>query len=223
MEQRRLLCGDAYSFQGDERDVIFLSMVAAPNARLGVLARFADQQRFNVAASRARDQLWMFHSVMPADLSEQCVRRQLLEHFLDPTRTAREIAGVNVDELRRMAHRADRQMDSLPPPYDSWFEIDVALRLASHGYRVVPQHDFAGYRIDLVVEGAQARLAVECDGDRWHGAERYQADLDRQRQLERAGWTFARIRGSAFYVNPESEITRVRQRLDDLGIFPGNY
>jgi very-short-patch-repair endonuclease len=88
---------------------------------------------------------------------------------------------------------------------------------------VVPQHDFAGYRIDLVVEGAQARLAVECDGDRWHGAERYQADLDRQRQLERAGWTFARIRGSAFYVNPESEITRVRQRLDDLGIFPGNY
>jgi len=31
--QRRLICGDAYSFQGDERDVMFLSMVIANNAK----------------------------------------------------------------------------------------------------------------------------------------------------------------------------------------------
>ena len=29
MEERQIICGDAYAFQGDERDVIFLSMVAA--------------------------------------------------------------------------------------------------------------------------------------------------------------------------------------------------
>ena len=37
IEERRLICGDAYAFQGDERHIIFLSMVAAPgrNANRG--------------------------------------------------------------------------------------------------------------------------------------------------------------------------------------------
>jgi len=68
MENRQLICGNAYSFQGDERDVIFLSMVAAPNERIGAMTKPADERRFNVAASRARDQMWLFHSVTINDL-----------------------------------------------------------------------------------------------------------------------------------------------------------
>lgn len=218
MAQRRLLCGDAYSFQGDERDIMFLSMVAAPNMRIGALTKFADQQRFNVAASRARNQLWLFHSVMPEDLSEQCMRRLLLEHFLDPTRTARNIGGIEVEELVRVAVRADRMRDQPPEPFESWFEVDVALRLAGKGLRVVPQYEIGGYRIDMVVEGALSRLAVECDGDRWHGVDQYEADLERQRKLERAGWHFARVRGSAYYANPDAAMTHVWDRLEQLGI-----
>lgn len=218
MAQRRLLCGDAYSFQGDERDLMFLSMVAAPNMRIGALTKFSDQQRFNVAASRARDQLWLFHSVMPEDLSDQCMRRLLLEHFLDPTRTARHVAGLQVEDLTRVALRADRMRDRPPEPFGSWFEVDVALRLASKGLRVVPQFEIGGYWIDMVVEGALTRLAVECDGDRWHGIDRYEADLERQRKLERAGWTFARVRGSAFYTNSDAAMSHVWEVLDRLGI-----
>ncbi len=218
MAQRRLLCGDAYSFQGDERDLMFLSMVAAPNMRIGALTRFADQQRFNVAASRARDQLWLFHSVMPEDLSEQCMRRMLLEHFLDPARTARHIGGIKTEDLERIALRADRMRDQPPERFESWFEVDVALCLAREGLRVVPQFDIGGYRIDMVVEGAMSRLAVECDGDRWHGVDRYEADLERQRKLERAGWMFARVRGSAFYANPDAAMAHVWDRLASLGI-----
>lgn len=50
--------------------------------------------------------------------------------------------------------------------------------------------DFAGKRIDLVIEGNQAQLAVECDGDFWHGPEQYEKDSERQRMLERCGWQF---------------------------------
>lgn len=57
MENRRLICGNPYSFQGDERDIIFLSMVAAHNERIGVMTKASDQRRFNVAASRAQDQM----------------------------------------------------------------------------------------------------------------------------------------------------------------------
>ena len=63
IEQRRLICGDAYAFQGDERHIVFLSMVAAPGeTRIGALSNDSARQRFNVAASRAQDQLWLFHS-----------------------------------------------------------------------------------------------------------------------------------------------------------------
>ena len=44
----------------------------------------ADQRRFNVAASRAQDQMWLFHSVATNDLSESCLRRKFLEYCLNP-------------------------------------------------------------------------------------------------------------------------------------------
>jgi superfamily I DNA and/or RNA helicase len=58
MDERKLRIGDAYVFQGDERDIMFLSMVTAPapdGKRVSVMAAPKDERRFNVAASRARD------------------------------------------------------------------------------------------------------------------------------------------------------------------------
>ncbi|MFH1924395.1 MAG: DUF559 domain-containing protein [Planctomycetota bacterium] len=69
------------------------------------------------------------------------------------------------------------------------------------GFRVISQYEVAGKRIDLVVEDRERRLAVECDGDAWHGPDQYEADTARQRMLERCGWKFIRIRGSVFYAN----------------------
>src|SRR3546814_9237530 len=62
---RELRCGDATAFQGSERDVMFLSMVKAPDADKRLSAQTADTyvQRFNVAASRAKDQMWVYHSM----------------------------------------------------------------------------------------------------------------------------------------------------------------
>ena len=82
----------------------------------------------------------------------------------------------------------------------------------------MPQFEIAGYRIDLVVEGMEGRLAVECDGDAWHGAERYEDDMARQRMLERCGWSFWRVRGSTFYRNPEATLEGLWSTLHRLGI-----
>jgi very-short-patch-repair endonuclease len=49
------------------------------------------------------------------------------------------------------------------------------------------------YRIDMVVEGeGDVRLAIECDGDEYHGPDKWADDMNRQRILERAGWVFWR-------------------------------
>jgi very-short-patch-repair endonuclease len=219
MEQRRLICGNPYTFQGDERDIVFLSMVAAPNARIGSMASPADERRFNVAASRARDMMILFHSVQPEDLSSTCLRRRLLEYFKG-TLPQPGLAGLAKDELEIRAARDNRQIVEPPQPFDSWFELDVALELLRRSYRVRAQYEVAGKFIDLMVEGGKTRLAIECDGDRWHGADNYEADMERQRKLERCGEVFFRIREAAFYANKEEALRGLWDALEDRGIHP---
>lgn len=203
-EERRILCGDSYAFQGDERHVIFLSMVAAPGeTRISALTSSTFMQRFNVAASRAQDQLWLFHSLQPSDLKPECLRYKLIDYIRSPFR---------------------RQQDPTEAKFDSPFERAVYDRVSSRGYRVVTQVGVGNpsihYRIDLVVEGLASKLAVECDGDRWHGPERYEADMARQRDLERVGWDFVRIPGSAFYREPDAALHPLWKELERKQIFP---
>lgn len=96
----------------------------------------------------------------------------------------------------------------------------MALELLRKGFVVTPQFEVAGKKIDLVVEGGQARLAIECDGDQWHGSDQYEEDLRRQRQLERCGWEFFRIRESSFYADRCGAFGRLWPMLEERGIFP---
>lgn len=222
MEKRHIHCGDAYAFQGDERDVMFLSMVSAPGEdhRIGTLTSGDAEKRFNVAASRAKEQMWLFHSVTLSDLNPMCLRYRLLEYCMNPKIEQTIVSGINTNQLRILFLSAKRSEDSPPHPFDSWFEVDVFLQIVEHGYRVVPQLEIAGYRIDLIVEGLHGRLAVECDGDRWHGPEQYEQDMARQRQLERSGYTFWRIRGSVYYRNPTAALESLWETLKQLRIYP---
>jgi very-short-patch-repair endonuclease len=60
-------------------------------------------------------------------------------------------------------------------------------RLVAAGYRVRSQWPVGAYRIDLVIEDLNRKLAVECDGEKWHTPEQLQNDLERQAILERLG------------------------------------
>ena len=221
-ERRQLVCGDAYAFQGDERDVMFLSMVSAPRDGRSIRAMTdADtQRRFNVAASRAKDQLYLFHTATLADLNPTCMRYQLLQYCLDPQVAIPDVAGLDLSELERLAVQVRREPGNQPAPFESWFELDVFLRVARRGYRVIPQFEIAGCRIDLVVQGMDGSLAVECDGDAWHGVDRYEQDASRQRDLERCGWTFWRVRESVFRLDPSEALSDLWETLKAHGILP---
>ncbi len=221
MGSRRIICGNPYAFQGDERDIIFLSMVAAPNARTRGMTKESDRQRLNVATSRAKDQLWLFHSIAKNDLSSTCYRYQLLE-FFEYTKID-YIKGIELAELERSVFEANRSQIKPPKPFDSWFEVDVALELARNKYRVIPQHEVAGKYIDLVVDGGAIRIGVECDGEYWHGVDKYEEDMNRQRKLERCGWNFFRIREAEFYASRLVVLDRLFKTLDRHGIYPINH
>jgi very-short-patch-repair endonuclease len=119
---------------------------------------------------------------------------------------------------RAIAEQTDRAQTSPPAQFDSWLEVDVYLAITARGYRVRPNYDIAGYRIDLVVEGDRRRLAVECDGDEWDGPDAFDRDFARQKQLERCGWTFVRIRGSRFYLDRDGALEELWRTLDEQGI-----
>ncbi len=200
-ELHRLLCGNAAQFQGDERDVVFISLVdTAEHGALSLRDQELFKQRFNVAASRARDQMWIVHSLSPHnDLKADDLRRQLIEHAEDPARL-----------MRALEEKEKRTQSN--------FEREVMKRLAAAGYRVTPHWKIGTFRIDLVVEGDAQRLAIECDGDRYHPLEKLPEDMDRQSVLERMGWIFTRIRSSEFLRNPARAMKPVFEKLEILEI-----
>lgn len=218
-ERRRLRCGDSYSFQGDERDVVFVTVVADDNRSAATSKTY--EQRINVAASRARDQLWVFHSVQPDELHPDDQRAKLIRYAADPR--SGEAQGVwgaalkgDIDGVRATELRGE-----LEARCESDFERRVLRMLLARDYRVAAQHPVGNLRIDLVVHGGGRRIAVECDGDKFHGPDQWEDDLRRQQVLERLGWRFWRVRGSVFYRDPESALATLWPLLNEAGITPG--
>src|SRR5262249_29100468 len=104
---------------------------------------------------------------------------------------------------------------------ESPFEMEVYDRLTELGYRVIPQQKSGRFRIDLVVEGeGDRRLAIELDGDRHHGPERWFEDFARQQVLERVGWRFWRCFASSWHRDPKGTLGELVNELHQLGIEP---
>ncbi|MFC4256236.1 AAA family ATPase [Altererythrobacter xixiisoli] len=194
--------GEPAAFQGDERDIMFISLVAERGS--SGLSGLAYEQRFNVAASRARDRMVLVRSVELEDLRPtDKLRRSLIEHFHAPFAA----------ESTLVAERRAR--------CESPFETAMYDLLVERGYRVDTQVAVGTKRIDLVVEGADdSRLAIECDGDRYHGPEQWPDDMARQRMLERAGWTVWRCFASRFIRDQQGVIDELTGVLTARGIVP---
>jgi very-short-patch-repair endonuclease/DNA polymerase III delta prime subunit len=205
IEERRITVGNSSEFQGDERDVILLSMVDSPQNQgpmrlVGEGAFELIKKRYNVATSRARDQLIVVHSFDPdIHLQANDIRLRLMRHIADPL--------VSLRAFQQAVGRTE-----------SVFERAVLKILTEAGYKVKTQWEVGYYRIDMVVVGGDKRLAIECDGDRYHPIDKLDEDIARQTVLERLGWQFVRIRGTAFYRDAESSMQPVFERLRELEI-----
>ena len=199
---RNLAVGPPPVFQGRERDIMLVSMVLGPGDH-AAQNRIDQNQRFNVALSRARDRMYLFRSVESNAFAEGTLNGKLIRHFKEPFR----------QDARRTQVLRDR--------CESGFELEMFDELVKNSYRFEPQVKCGSYRIDFVVEGREGRrLAVECDGDRFHGPGQWSDDMARQRVLERAGWTFWRCFASSFTRRREAVVADLRQTLDALGIEP---
>jgi very-short-patch-repair endonuclease len=202
MLRHRIVCGDSATLQGDERDIVFLSMIADRKRKQAQTAT-QYEQRFNVALSRARDRLILVRSVTEEDLNPKDLKARVLAHFKSPMPEKQTGIATLIDLCQ------------------SDFEREVFSALVEHGYHVIPQVGSEGFSIDMVIEGeAGRRLAVECDGDRYHGPEKWADDMRRQRILERVGWTFWRCFGSNWRLDRDGVLDDLIQTLQRNEIHP---
>lgn len=203
LEERQFLCGNPARFQGDERDIIFLSLVdsaedGSPMRLLSEGHNGSTSKRYNVAASRARDQLWIFHSMEVEDLKPGDIRRGLIEYAQNPVW---EIVQNEAEE--------------------SSLATAVYRELVRYGYHVEKHFAAGAYTIDMVVLGQGQKVAIDCDGEHWVSSIQQAAEERcQQAVLERLGWNFLRIRGSHWYRDPEETFRRLMAGLAFQGIEP---
>jgi len=209
-KDERLFIKNLESVQGDERDVIFISIGYGRDAHnqmsqgFGPLSNDGGERRLNVLASRARLQCVVFSSISAADISADAKPHgtRMLREFLHYAETKNFGAG----ELNG-------------GDYDSPFEEAVAIAIRQAGFQVRSQVGVSGFRVDLGVLDPQKpgrfMLGVECDGATYHSG-RSARDRDRLRQeiLEGLGWNLHRIWSTDWFKNPEREVKKLFAAID---------
>jgi hypothetical protein len=169
MSQHRILVGDPPTFQGAERDIIFLSLVASPGS-VPTQSQLMHFQRANVALSRARDQCILVRSIDLKDIpSDDDVKVSILEFFenKEPESEDGLAASCPVQILLRKSLE------------QRGFLIRCMGVVWKNGL-CVEQRD-SDNRVALLVEGAG------------ESQQQWQASFAQQKAIERVGWRCLRV------------------------------
>jgi very-short-patch-repair endonuclease len=201
------------NIQGDERDVIFISVTYGKSLDGNLRYNFGPingengWRRLNVLASRARRRMKVFSSIRAEDISLvglTSVGAGLLRRFL----AYAESGKLDQNEISQSAET------------ESPFEFEVYMELTRRGVKVTPQVGVTGYRIDLGIlddnHPGRYICGIECDGVSYHASETAR-DRDRLRQqvLENRGWTIYRIWSTDWFKDRTGQITRIMELIEN--------
>ena len=193
--------------QGDERDVVFISVGYGRNAigqvsmNFGPLNKDGGHRRLNVLITRARRQCHVFTNLRSDDIA------------LNRTNAR----GVRVFKTFLLYGETGEMPHDLPTgsgrDSGSPFQSLVASSIRQRGYTVHEEVASGGKFIDIAVVDPERPgryvLGIEFDGASYHSA-RWARDRDRLRDqvLEDLGWRLHRIWSTDYFSNPEREIDR---------------
>jgi superfamily I DNA and/or RNA helicase/very-short-patch-repair endonuclease len=212
-DKHRYFVKNLENVQGDERDVIVISITYAPKEKNGKLPQNFMQlrgegfKRLNVLLTRAKKKMMVFSSFKYGQIKGGPGKSE----------------GVNA--LRGFLEYAET--GSLPKQYvhtgrdaDSDFEVDVRDGLRRKGYVAEPQIGVSSYRIDLGVHHpdypGEFIMGVECDGATYHSSKSAR-DRDKLREsvLVGLGWRIERIWSTTWFENPQKEIDRIANLIEE--------
>jgi len=202
--------------QGDERDTIIFCIGYAPDANgkfimnFGPLSNSGGERRLNVAVTRARYNIKLVGSILPADIDADRISStgpKLLRQYIDfAINGAAALPNTLADNNTQIS--------------ESLFEKVIYDFITANGYDVVTQAGCSDYKIDMAVRHPDINgcfaIGIECDGASYRIA-RTARERDRLRQnvLEKMGWKMYRIWSTEWIKDPKSEGKKLLSAIED--------
>ncbi len=162
IKKHRIKLGTPYHFQGEERDIMLLSMVVNKDSHFASLNYLNKEDVFNVAITRARNQQHIFYSV-----NSQCLpERSLLRKYLSSFETK------NTSEYQNEL-------------FEDTFSQEIKAFLEQFKATIHVGYTIAGLSIDLLLENNNKCLGIDLIG--YPGSFTAAFDIERYRILHRVG------------------------------------
>lgn len=195
------------NIQGDERDVIMISVGYGRDAQrnmtmnFGPLGKDGGERRLNVLISRAKSRCEVFSSITDEDIDLERTKAKgtvAFKLFLHYARTGRLVVAKEAEE--QQAQRI--------------FEEEVAAALRARGYELHTQVGIAGLFVDIAISDPKRPgryvLGIDCDGT-WYRDAKSARDRERLREaaLRDKGWSMYRLWIGDWFQRPKAELDRL--------------
>lgn len=221
------------NIQGDERDVIILSTTYGYTKdqkfaqRFGSINHQKGYKLLNVIITRAKYKVYVCSSIPEEvflnykehlSVEGSNNRRAVFFAYLAYSKAVSENdTEQRLSILNTLAENTTQSssIDILNADLESPFEEEVYQALTDHfeESNIIPQLQFAGFRIDLVYDSkilGIPKIAIECDGAAYHSSQQaYLYDKHRQNILEGHGFVFHRIWSTNWWRNPKRETNKL--------------
>lgn len=190
VKKHQIEIGTAHTFQGDEKDIILLSLTIAPNSHFQSLTFAQRPNLFNVAITRAKRELICYISRPVESLSSG-----LMKSYLEYINSMKEKTASFIHEDN----------------FNNDFECELTEALREYNLEVKPAYETAGFTVDLAVLKGDNAIAIECDG--FEAKEKTAKRLWKQFILERCGWKIIRISRREWHYSKQACLNKITSAL----------
>jgi hypothetical protein len=197
--------------QGDERDVIFVATVFGKTARGKVPQNFGinksgDEKRINVLITRAKEQLQIYASLKPSQITTSASGPQVLKRYLDYAANGR----LSESAVERS------KADSIGSPFADW----LADRMSKDGFQITRELGSSEMKIDLAVRDTNGENGHVCgivlDGPTYYESDyTLERDCLRQKVLRSHGWNLIQVWTVDFLTDSEAAYLALKSKIED--------
>lgn len=163
IDRHQIIVATAYGFQGEERDIMFLSFALDNDSHPSAFYHLNKDDIFNVSVTRARSAQYIVYSMDRKHLKTDSLLRKYLENLKEKP-IAMSLPENSVKDV---------------------FLKEVSALLASWEIDVYPAYSIAGQCIDIVISVNEKTMGIDLIGFPGQYAEAF--SLERYKMLNRAG------------------------------------
>lgn len=186
ISRHKIRCSTPYSFQGQERDIIYISLALDDKSHGAAYAYLNKEDVFNVCITRAKHKQEVIHSF---DLKG-----------IDNHHLIKKMHQLQIDEDPKWI-KAEEEKDA--------FSNEIINTLKKMKFNVFPRFQFSSLDVDLLVKIGNTYVGVDLIG--YPGEMASEFKLERYSMLNRAGFQTLPIPYSFWKLNKEKVINELRK------------